>query len=395
METDWMKPNASTLLPFVTRSAPWFDGKNKIYKYGGVYADPEVWPSLGFTIGKNKFWSLDTTTGQWQEEYPKGLGFYAGGVVYNRTDATFNEWGLNTTITPYFFLKTMLIYDMHTNEVRNTTIGLMQPFYGGSLQYVPVGNKGMLLLMGGIEEDSGVLLPRSFDHIYVYDIDTEKWFHQTAGGTIPDNRANFCTAVASAPDGSSHSIYMHGGAFQLTYADTYVLSVPAFQWVRIDDGANQQPRTRHSCHMTKQKQMWVVGGKPQAQEDPHAPNWTNGECFKNPLWNIFDVNTGEWQGNLVPITDEAVDYKVPKAVTDVIGGNEAGGATMRQPKDGWEESILDELWKEAPLPNATTTSAAPSASATAAKKGAAMKPIAEVSTLLASLVLTAVGMMFL
>jgi hypothetical protein len=72
--------------------------------------------------------------------------------------------------------------------------------------------------------------------------------------------------------------------------------------------------------MSKQLKMYVIGGAGPGQQVPEAPAWKNGECDKYAMWSIFDINTGKWQDTQDPITDKVVKYKVPKALTEVIGG---------------------------------------------------------------------------
>ena len=80
----------------------------------------------------------------------------------------------------------------------------------------------------------------------IYDISSGAWFTQTTTGdpTITGSgaygfskpRMFGCLVAASAPDNSSHHIYMyHGAAGYFTSAldEVWVLSLPMFRWTRV------------------------------------------------------------------------------------------------------------------------------------------------------------------
>jgi len=58
------------------------------------------------------------------------------------------------------------------------------------------------------------------NQINIFDVSTvlgtandssDGWYTQTITGTVPESRVDFCLVLASAPDNSSHNIYMYGG----------------------------------------------------------------------------------------------------------------------------------------------------------------------------------------
>jgi hypothetical protein len=95
---------------------------------------------------------------------------------------------------------------------------------GGAMEYVPgVGDNGVVVALGGqvfdgkritTSKDKGRLL--GFKTIEVFDIEsylkdpTENgtWYAQSTSGDVPPARIDFCTIIASAPDNSSHNMYV-------------------------------------------------------------------------------------------------------------------------------------------------------------------------------------------
>lgn len=160
------------------------------------------------------------------------------------------------------------------------------------------------------------------DYINIYDIAKQAWYVQRAGGYIPRDRYWFCTAVAVAADNSSYSIIIHGG-FNLinreAFADTYVLSLPAFVFFRVDNGEDQVRRYDHTCHLRNNK-LFVLGGRDVDQEMPAWGGWKNGVCDPNGFVNVLDVNTFMWDTSYDPA--DSGNYLVHKSIYRVIGGKQ-------------------------------------------------------------------------
>ena len=86
-------------------------------------------------------------------------------------------------------------------------------------------------------------------------------------GPMPLYRVNPCAFVGSAPDGSSHNIYFFGGQNlvpykeQKQYDDMYILTVPAFKWILVDQSKQAVPPARagHTCDIVG-SQIIVAGG---------------------------------------------------------------------------------------------------------------------------------------
>lgn len=75
------------------------------------------------------------------------------------------------------------------------------------------------------------------EKIYLYDVASESWFAQTTTGEIPIPRRDTCMFVVPAPDFSSYQLYMfagiNDGKVSTFLLDLYVLTLPAFIWVKI------------------------------------------------------------------------------------------------------------------------------------------------------------------
>lgn len=123
----------------------------------------------------------------------------------------------------------------------------------------------------------------------------------------------FCTALASASDGSSHNIYVYGGysgeyAAETPSDDVYILSLPSFTWVKAYTGNDRHGRSGLQCFRVFPDQMLLVGGQ---HKDPSI-------CLDGGIIQLFNLNTLEFQTTYSP--NKWNDYIVPEVVTRQIGG---------------------------------------------------------------------------
>ncbi|KAF2653425.1 kelch repeat protein-like protein [Lophiostoma macrostomum CBS 122681] len=246
---------------------------------------------------------------------------------------------------------------------RNITEGGMQETSGfteradGLLLYVPgYGAEGILIgLTGGVNETF-----TQMNVIDVYDIANSTWYKQSTSGTTPKYRVNPCAVVAAAADGSSYNVYMYGGQNlqpaknQTQYDDMWILSVPSFTWIEVDQQGQSVPPARagHSCHVWD-GQMIVVGGYVGQELSCDSPGIYNFNMSSLQWASQFTALTGskalqaydgsESSGN--PLAQQAnqrgfdakaglegsYGYNVPAAVQSVIGGTSTGGATLTAP----------------------------------------------------------------
>ncbi|KAH3920012.1 hypothetical protein HBH56_021580 [Parastagonospora nodorum] len=384
--------------PAVSLGTLW-GSASSLWLYGGQYSDkPKVSP------GPNSVWEYDISGKQWKEhKSPKtsggdaaeddgqdvqraaegasfsvaslGRGWYFGGHL---DDFTTEGWSNQVA---RLYLKSLLEFTFpgFSNNAVNTlktdkkagSDGVFRNITQGGLQntgsfparadglltYVPgFGDEGLLIGFTGGDNDTFTQL----NVIDVYDIAKSTWYKQsTSGDTIPPYRVNACAAVAAAADGSSYNIYMYGGqnlqpfGDQTQKDDMWILSVPSFQWVQVDQ-QKQKPYARagHSCHVWD-GQMIVVGG----YIDP------NLSC-ESPGVYVFNMSSLSWSDQFTALTGNVATeafsgpeskgnplaqqfnqrgygansglqgsygYAVPAPVQQAIGGVATGGATLTAP----------------------------------------------------------------
>ena len=346
--------------------------------YHGPYNTTEVWTYGGTTFRGNQsflesdkvyanqypLFSFDNDTQSWDQydlrqtttpsyglsaEAPdQGLAFYLSGQVDNGTEPYTRTVGDSSTL-----LNGMMIIDLVHQTAKNVSITMNdpQPRIGGILQYVPaVGESGMLLSLGGrvydgihrpTSQDKGRLL--TFDTVNIFDIGSYlrdpnsngTWYQQKTSGEIPPPRIDTCTVVASAPDNSSHNIYMFGGwdptQQNRWYDDVYVLSLPSFIWVKMYYA--ESPRYGHTCHLVG-RQMITTGGRNIRRNITDYCDWELHGIA------VLDLPTMTW-GSVFNATSGT--YEVSSSVVDKIGGTPQGGDARDIPVDGWTVSELGTL----------------------------------------------------
>jgi hypothetical protein len=141
------------------------------------------------------------------------------------------------------------------------------------------------------------------------------------------------------------------------YDDVYVLSIPSFTWTPIyTEGAS--PRWGHDCHVAGNRQMITVGG-----------NISNtGICdWEAKGVAVLDMSNVTW-GSVFLSNLSA--YEVPQKVLSVTGGNNTGGATVKEPAKGWTDPGLKAVF--AMTRDKTKTATTPAAG----KKASIAGPVA-------------------
>ncbi|KAF4970783.1 hypothetical protein FSARC_2253 [Fusarium sarcochroum] len=242
------------------------------------------------------------------------------------------------------------LYETWTNTTLPSSVkGRANP----EVVWVPVGKRGILVVLGGVvypqwtgrsrksdnEKESEKQSPEFMQTIDIYDIDKKKWYKQeTKDG--PGARTRGCAVVATASDRSSFNIFYYGG-FDGVHAtedfsdDVWALSLPSFTWTKINEGKSIHARAGHKCFMPYPDQMLVFGGYTS-----QAGNSIT--CLeKGPIVN-FNVTSGEWIEGYDP--DEYSDYGVHEKIQSEIGGDAAGSATVTEPADGWATSALKDIF---------------------------------------------------
>ncbi|KAG0137006.1 hypothetical protein HOY82DRAFT_651120 [Tuber indicum] len=340
-------------IPLVKRGALWAD-KNKIYYWGGelemepIYLNGAFqnrtrdWPDpmkyytydlsqpRGFgtwktvsileTAGSD---SLTNTPGFGESTYAAEArkGFYLGGFMAKYELK--NKDGSNATKSGsvLYDVSSMVVFDAVTNVWKNETIipGLNGLREGVMVYISGVGEKGILVRMGGIYENGFV----GFETVYIYDIAGGVWYRQPTTSKTnfpPESRVGgFCAGAASAQDKTSFTIYMYGGFNHNSYIKrTWALTMPYFQWIPVGSiGEPERGRSDTTCQTVGGQLVMVRGTVNQVSRVD-----TNGGTY------FYDMTNLAWSLKYQPS-----EYRVPKIVYDVIGGNGQGGAILTGPAD--------------------------------------------------------------
>lgn len=376
-----------------------YSSHNSLWLYGGQYSDsPKVAP------GPNSIWEYDISGGSWTEHSdPKssagtnaegdgqsiqrssegsgfgvtvlGRGWYFGGHL---DDFTTEGWS-NQIARVYLKSLLEITFPGHSNDAveslkdgkkagetpvfRNITTGGIQDTGSfperadGLLTYVPgFGSEGLLIGFTGGDNDTFAQM----NVIDVYDIAESTWYKQSTSGKMPPYRVNACAVVGAAADGSSYNIYMFGGqnlqpfGNQTQKDDMWILSVPSFTWIEVDQDSQAVPPARagHSCHVWD-GQMIVVGGYVGQELSCDSPgiyvfnmsslSWsdqftslTGGKATQDftgqgSIGNPLAQQANQRGFNASAGVEGSYGYQVPEPVQKAIGGNAAGGATLTAP----------------------------------------------------------------
>ena len=235
---------------------------------------------------------------------------------------------------------TLIEVDMSTMRdekwTNHTLPDNITPRANAGLVWIPVGEQGVLVAIGGVtapeeiwpmglnnsqSSDSEAQSPGLMTSIPVYDIASSTWYVQNTSGQAPGQLTEFCAVAATANDSSSFNIYIYGGYDGLNAADApsddvWVLSLPAFQWVKVYSGTPSHGRSGHQCMTPYPDQMFIVGGVHQNQ----------ATCVEGGIVQIFNLNKLEFQNTYDP--DTWSHYKVPSVVRQAIGGSSKRDAQL-------------------------------------------------------------------
>ncbi|OJD36009.1 cell wall anchored protein [Diplodia corticola] len=376
---------------------------SKIYTYGGTtFLGNTSFP--GWTPAESdtySLWSYDTSTHAWDQyditkssplrpnrgssaEAPAlGLSFYLNGQIDAGSSAVAGASMNNDTE----FLDGMIVLDTVNVSSQNlSTATLGNPRVAGGLQFIEaIGERGALVAIGGLQRSGNQTDLIAFDHAGLCDdfTATSTWHRQSVTGDIPPPRSDFCIVAASAPDNSSHNIYLYGGidpsnaTAPTLYDDIHILSLPSFTWTRVYAG--ESPRWGHTCHLAGPRQMLTVGGTIDSSvydiETQQAPQNINTSALACD-WEakgvaVLDMSTLKW-GSVFDFYGAA--YRVPRDVVAVVGGGEDGGATATAPAGGFAEGAVASMFSSGRVGGgaaATTTSAAATRSGSAGRGSSA------------------------
>jgi len=218
INVDSLQKNDS--VPDVHGGVLWPDPVNKrLYLFGGEFIADEP------PISTSGIYAYDILNDQWDLMYDpanqpasgpvqrvsygagvaipeRGEGYYYGGWSSNTTH---RDWGDKPPKASSFLVKYVMDKNSWGNISGPDDVGRAE----GAMVYVPAGDAGLLVYFGGVKDDgNGNSTAQPMDEILVYEVLSQKWYTQKATGDVPGERERFCAGVATAPDSSSHNMYV-------------------------------------------------------------------------------------------------------------------------------------------------------------------------------------------
>ncbi|KAJ5357420.1 hypothetical protein N7541_004578 [Penicillium brevicompactum] len=268
----WSKADNTTLYQYGGRFLENITNENTIWTYS---VDDKTWAKQDGTIQPTRLeYGVYTNAPAIQAGYWIG-GYQGSGTTVSITDST---------------------KDYATGLIQlNTTTGMYTSLDGpyeaveeGSLSYVPVGDMGILVYIGGdvpsIKDGiNATMSSNSWDHVQVYDIAGAKWYNQSTTGTAA-SRTQFCASVQHDESSSSYQIYVLGGAdlsSKDTILDVNYLSIPSFKWYSA--APLEEARMTLTC-VTYGRQIFGIGGRQAWADDGEAG------CYDAPAF-IYDAQS--------------------------------------------------------------------------------------------------------
>jgi hypothetical protein len=205
----------------------------------------------------------------------------------------------------------------------------------------------------------------SLRQVLVYDSGTNSWYSQSTTadeGTsgYPPSRVAFCAVGASAPDNSSHNIYVYGGESEESdskeaFDDMWILSIPSFRWLSVN--VSSVPKKDLACTTVGERYMLTYGGM--------TGGWTYSgseeDCDQENNYGIrlFDLNNLEWASHYDGPATSNGGYAVPTVVYKAVGGDGKGGATQTAPQSGFDTPALSTLFRSSATSPADTNTDTP------------------------------------
>lgn len=290
--------------------------------------------------------------------------WYFGGYRSDSWGPIYYE-GVNTTFDPSTVSNTFISLDLSVQggEVwKNVTLPSgTRSRADPSMVWVPVGEKGILVVMGGVtypaynnanessenpaqsKKDS----PEFMATVDVYDVAGDKWYQQPTQGP-PPALARGCAVVATAKDKSSYNIYYYGGYDGLDLDanfndDVWILSLPSFMWMQVSASTGSHARAGHQCVMPYPDQMITIGGRTSNTGNNEACLGGAGDSDTPSMLQAYNLTQAEWMDSYDPKSWN--EYGVPQMIYMMIGGDYSGGATKTVPTPGgWATPALGSVF---------------------------------------------------
>ncbi|KAI1412191.1 hypothetical protein F5Y13DRAFT_163849 [Hypoxylon sp. FL1857] len=275
------------------------------------------------------------------------------------------SWGpiyeyFNSSDDPSHVSNTLVTLDMSTQQSEiwtNVTLPPGTPSRANpSVVWVPVGEQGILVVLGGVTYPDYINSNRTstnaaqstkdspgfMSKIDVYDIAGKKWYQQPTDSS-PPQYAKGCAVLGVAQDQSSFNIYYYGGYNGLDENsdfndNVWILSLPTFMWMQVSSGTPEHGRAGHQCVTPYPDQMITIGGRTSYKGD-------SLQCLDGDppgFLQAYNLTSGEWMDSYDPKSWD--EYGVPEMIHMMIGGSYNGGATLTAPAAGWATSGLGNVF---------------------------------------------------
>ncbi|KAK0125518.1 hypothetical protein ONS95_000474 [Cadophora gregata] len=320
------KPNG---VPYLDDGTLWYNEKESTLQIGFTGAaarfnNPE---QAGYPLGMWSFkldgqgggtWSQDTaatdaiTSAGLTRPY-QGLSAFGGDTAISiggyENSRTVPE---NANVTDQIPIPGIVQYNMTTGTFTNSSAAGYN-FNGtaerGTVHYIPFfGPKGVYIILSGDISRRNLYSAaeniQPFSTLTLYDPATGTFFNQTASGNIPNGRIEFCATGANSTNGT-YEIFVYAGWAgrlgnqALPYDEMYILTLPAFQWIKVPY-APAKPRHGLTCETVGKRQMLVIGGVDTLQDEAtnaartlDLVTFSTRDQFTQGL-AIFDMTTLTW-----------------------------------------------------------------------------------------------------
>ncbi|PVH89554.1 hypothetical protein DL98DRAFT_477 [Cadophora sp. DSE1049] len=316
-------------VPYLDDGTLWYNEKENTLQEGFVGAaarfnNPE---DSGYPLGMWSFKLDGQGGGTWSEDTAAtdaivSAGFtrpYQGLSAFGG-DSAINIGGYensrtvpgNVNITDQIPIPGIVQYNMTTGTFTNSSAAGYN-FNGtaerGMVHYIPFfGPKGVYIILSGDISRRNLYSAaeniQPFSTLTLYDPATGTFFNQTASGNFPNGRIEFCATGANSTNGT-YEIFVYAGwagrlgNLALPYDEMYILTLPAFQWIKVPY-APAKPRHGHTCETVGKRQMLVIGGVDTLQDETtnaartlDLVTFSTKDQFTQGL-AIFDMTTLTW-----------------------------------------------------------------------------------------------------
>ena len=126
--------------------------------------------------------------------------------------------------------------------------------------------------------------------------------------------------------GATNDTYDATNSNEAAYRDVYLLSLPAFTWLRVGKTQNLRRRAMR-CQLIGNSQMLVIGGSFFANDDrSRVDPWPNGMA-------VFDLSTLDWTESYNHLAEK---YRRPSIVQ---------GLYQQSIEPGWDDPALAAVFR--------------------------------------------------